>query len=205
MTDWDFAGEPVARALLARLVDAGSDGERIDELPPNLREIDTLDLMDGARLIEFGSRNHCRDGAGRLILENGYRWAHWAKREGFLPLEEFLPDLLRGESDLRPLVRLTAAGRHEAKKLKQKSLLPSPAKSNGDTERQSDPAWVKKLSTDSRLALLYKNTPEATEWTAKQVADAFGVDESTVRKCKIWTANRQRIKGARNEKRLRKT
>lgn len=205
MSDWDYLREPVARALLARLLETGVDGERIDELPEHLREIDVLDLMDGEKLIEFGSRKHCRDGTGRLLLENGYHWEHWAGRQSCLPFEMFLPDLLRREAELRPLVRLTAAGRHEAKKLKRNTLLPSPAQSNGDTESRSAPPWVKKISTDSRLALLYKNTPEATEWTAKQVAAAFGVDESTVRKCKIWTANRRRIEGARNEKRLRKT
>ncbi|WP_372721560.1 hypothetical protein [Novipirellula sp.] len=56
-----------------------------------------------------------------------------------------------------------------------------------------------KLTTNDRLVLLYTNTPEASDWTAPIIAQLWGVDESTIRKCAMWKANQKVLKAQKRE------
>ncbi len=49
----------------------------------------------------------------------------------------------------------------------------------------------KTYTTNSRLAMLYKETPEAMEWTAKRCGEALEVTAEAVRKTETWSIKQQ--------------
>ena len=138
MSNVDSAAPHVADALV-RFLGAKPDGiTSVAELPEHLRAADLLTVADADGIIEFGHRDSCYVGpeANRELRIDGdpdpRRW-RFSRRSGQVggSMDRFLAAVLAfdGDDRIREHVRLTAAGRVRASRLR---LVRDDAKAESD-------------------------------------------------------------------------